>query len=84
MCVFIARGFSHTWIAGARLDLACKSPHKRPVMEDFWVPLLIRMVVTAAVVLAATAAAEREPGPSGPADWRFSHVCRSGLCDARA
>ncbi len=28
-------------------------------MEEFWIPLLIRMVVTAAVVLAATAAAER-------------------------
>lgn len=28
-------------------------------MEDFWIPLLIRMVVTAAVVLAATLAAER-------------------------
>ena len=28
-------------------------------MEEFWIPLLIRMVVTAAVVLVATAAAER-------------------------
>lgn len=28
-------------------------------MDEFWIPLLIRMVVTAAVVVAATAAAER-------------------------
>jgi len=32
---------------------------KNSIMEEFWIPLILRMVVTAAVVVAATAAAER-------------------------
>lgn len=41
------------------LDIDVIPAHKSAVMEDIWVPLLIRMVVTAAVVIAATAMAER-------------------------
>lgn len=46
-------------VNGATLDKRVHRAHNDAAMEDVWIPLLIRMVVTASVVISATAIAER-------------------------